>query len=484
MGAVAITPGSVWLLCDRPNLKAGGTDPFTAQRLWPQWWAGTDPFTAAKLRKAYRHGGALPWSMLREAVPAGFLPDPDGTAYYVTEVTGRENEWDGIDPYWPQFAHTAWGWTTDAPPPGEDPPPYTFTPNPALLDFLGVAEASRPKRLLRPGHPVPSADDEYGFIYLGSALPPVNALHHGPTATAVAGLMRRMQLVKAGVGSPSSDTLGAQVQYFARVVGGPGQTYGMPGDLWFEMTFGGGNWTVLSPPLPYCWTFAVMHHGWLYSPTITPETGCVADALGMPEGAVFDITGNACFVKGDPTTYPAHATAITWPTGVRKLLGQQYAPPGIGGPDSNAPKLMWRAAPAWRCFQRLEGKGTTGWWNAVLPPFYDTSGPIYNGYEYERPFLFRGYSHEMQAGAIGGSGGWNVLATFPSWDGVNLGDGVLGATLPTPGQEIIVTGYHPYMAAFGPEQGADMHATLYPQPTAPRVAVPVLHGGVIQGALP
>jgi hypothetical protein len=226
-----------------------------------------------------------------------------------------------------------------------------------------------------------------------------------------------------------------------------------------------------------------MTHGWLYNPVVDPETGCISDALGVPEAAVFDIVANACFVKSDPNTYPARATAVSWPNGARRIIGGSYAPPGIMGPDSTIPQLVWKPAPNWRAFLRLEGKGTTGWWNATLPAFYDTSGPIYNGFEYESPFLFRGYSHEMETGAKTVSAGWNVLCTFPDWDGTNLGDGVLGATLPTAGQEVIVTGYHPYMHSFGLEEGADMNATVYPDASCPRVAIPLMHGGVIQGAL-
>lgn len=469
--ATAQWPGVAYILADSAGLKAGGTNGFAAPVLWPQWTAGADPFTAAKLRRAYRHGGAIPRSWVVE-VPISTvytLPAPaDANVYYVTELVGHAAliPPSGVDWFYYDLTRGMDALTIE-----ESGGIYTVTPGPVLSAYLTTVAADRKNLVARPEAPTLSADDYY-------TLEPRNEYHlfDGPAGAAAIGSMERMMLIKAAPSGANVRTCGSQVQYFTRVGGGPpasGSAFYATG-YWFGASlWDGATWTldaVLHDPGTYSVASAGMVHGWCYANEVDPETGKMVTAHQMPEGCLTVVGLRGLFDSGG-----TYAACLSWPTGVRKLSGT-YLNLGASTPG---PTVMWRDAGPWRwAVPTTFGAEWGNVDNSALPSPFDTS-PFNFVPDTVTPTLWRGYHSFEQPNAELEAGGWHELCSFASWDSGTgeLGDPTWGGTLPTAGQEIIITAFHADMAST-----ADLVTLhLYPEATVSPVAIPLAHGGVIQG---
>lgn len=449
-------PGLVTMLADRTGLKAGGTDGFAAPRLWPQWFAGASPFDLAKLRKAHRHGGAIPWSMVREITnPVGWeIPPPtDVDAHYVSEVVGYG---DSSGPFLSTTWFDYWYGGCELTVAGDPGGPWTVLPNTRMEAYLASPWPDIANRLARPFPPTMSADDPY--------LDPPTADHltHGVRGEAVVGRMRAMHLIRPTANDLNDRTVGAQSQYFVEIPCNPGP---VSGDYapWVRLTgFDGSDWTTEGPIAGSTyWAFGVGLGGWTYAVTLDPETGTVAAAWPMPEGRVREGYMFGPYLSNF-SSYPPRFWAISWPTGIRALTGDWFIP---SGDTYGKPKIMWRLARPWSFRCRTEPSSDP--WNGP-PDYLPYAGPL---------SLWRGYEPIDDYDARNGLGDWHELCTFNDWTGSSLGEPTWG-TLPDPGDEVILTIFQADDFNY-PSDGA--YVRLVPEATVSPVAIPRMFGGVIQG---
>jgi hypothetical protein len=75
-------------------------------------------------------------------------------------------------------------------------------------------------------------------------------------------------------------------------------------------------------------------------------------------------------------------------------------------------------------------------------------------------------------------GGWNILADFTGVGGDEV-DAVMGATLPTEGQEIIIAGSIDQLTPGNIELDA-LYFTIVPEPGKCPVPLPLARGGILQ----
>jgi len=505
----------VSVLADRPDYKAGGTDPFSAPAAWPQWlvsFAGGVPpvyWNLAASRTAYRHGGALPWTLIREGKttprvsvnggPAtwtvGTLVAPTGTAYYLLEKTQAA----------PTAANTFAAGTIATFVLGAfnvtGGRNKTYTPDATAAYFLAAAPLV--EQFAHPGHPV-----------LGAVV------SHGPAGETTLGLATECGLVQAGITALNVKTLGSQVGYFFKLAG-LGYTFSnlqpapFPATVppankdhsQYPMTCIAGAWTAddtqdsLGPRSAtglYKMTAAI-GNGWTYCADIDPNTGAVVSLATVPEPNVVAASVLDEFVNDIGGNTPA-ACAMTW-NNVRKITARADA--DIHGPFLSPGAafgiLRWRPANPWRFVMHLRrygwafGQPAVDDWTAgaaagqllgiVHPTDFIQPQPYGAGGVGVPAQLFRGL---RARDSVAVAGGWNTLATFAFPNSTTQVDGVMGGTLPTVGQEIIIAGESGYIVApfVGPPNKTPISFVLYPQAAPTPVALCAALGGVLQGGAP
>lgn len=503
----------VSVLADRPNYKAGGTNPFEAPIGWPQWlnsFAGgvpPAPWNLAATRQAYRHGGCVPWALIREGKTTprvsvnggpttfvvGTLVAPTGAAYYLLEKVGVAPTASStfLATTIASFVLGAFNVTG-----GRD---KTYLP----LSEYHTGAAPLIERFAHPAHPL-----------LGATLT------NGPAGETTLGLATEMGLVKAGVTALNVRTLGSQVQYFFKLAG-LGYTFSnlqpapFPATVppvgkdhsQYPMTCVGGAWTAddtqdsLGPRAAsgsYQMTAAI-RNGWAYCADIDANTGAVTAIVPVGEPCVVAASVLDEFVNNVGGNTPA-ACAMTW-AGARKIRaradGDIHGP--FLSPGAGAGILRWRPANPWRFVMHLRrygwafGQPAVDDWTAgaaagqlagiVHPTDFIQPQPYGAGGIGAPVQLFRGL---RARDSIAVSGGWNTLATFAFPSSTTEVDGVLGGTLPTIGQEIIISGESGYVFAppFFPPNKVPISFVLFPDGAPTPVALPVAMGGVLQGGAP
>lgn len=508
------------------NFTGGGNDPAHPVLPWPQWNIGVGagaPWSGGTQRTPYRHGGGVPWAKTVEgprtagalvssfpsafeyltgALPAPVAPD----AHYVTEkvataaasstiaagaiasgIVGAVNVTGGND--------------------------ITFQPNAAAVNFM-AAPASPTGVLLatmfaHPGKPV-----------IGSIQ------SHGPSGQAVLGIATEIGLIRAGITVLNVETLGSQVTYVFRIAG-LGYTVGIGGNFGagaagppankehsqYPMAWNGTAWTAddandslgpLSNQGDYRMT-AHCNSGWTYSATVNPTTGAILTIVPIPEPCVVTSSVLDEFVNSRGGEPRAHA--MVW-GGMRKIIARPdlVAPFAVigGGPFATG-ILRWRLAQPWRTVMHLRRRGWLAGWPALNDWTQGVGAGMLNGFLHPLDFvspdpaagfppgvgcplqLFRGL---RARDSVAVSGGWNTLATFglPAV-GNQQATGIPGATLPAIGDEILISGQSGFTYTGGfpplfPPQHTPINFVLYPEASPTAVAVPIAHGGVLQGGRP
>jgi len=506
----------VSVLADRPHYKAGGTDPFSAPAAWPHglvpFAGGVPPWNIAALRTAYRHGGALPWTLIREGKttprasvsggPAtwvvGTLVAPAGTAYYLLEKVGVAST-DQATFLAGSIGSSVLGAVNVTG--GRN---VTYFPDATATSFLTGAPLI--EQFAHPGHPV-----------LGATV------SHGPNGETTLGLATEMGLVRAGVTALNVKTLGSQVQYMFKLAG-LGYTFSNLQPAPFPATFPPANkdhsqypmtciagaWTADDTqdslgPRAYSGIYqmtAYIRNGWTYTADIDANTGKVTAITPVPEPNVVAASVLDEFVNNNGGNTPA-ACAMTW-GGARKIIGRcdgDLNGPFIS-PGAATGILRWRPANPWRFVMHLRrigwafGQPAQNDWTAgagagqlagivhptdFVQPQFEASPPFLQG----RVNLFRGL---RARDSVAVSGGWNTLATFAFPNSTTQVDGVLGGTLPTVGQEIIISGESGYIFGTLPFAGPPMKIpisfVLFPEASPTHVALGQALGGVLQGGAP
>lgn len=468
-------PGLVFMVADRPGIKAGGTDGFAAPPWWPQWYNGASPFTGNNMRKARRHGGAIPWSMIKEIQNPRdtVVPAPtDADAHYVSEIVGHLSVFPPFGSNW--FDYMYGGNDLDIVGPTMPGDPYTFTPNTRMAFYLNASWPNIMPALTRPEAPVLSADDPY----LDPTLPLTDThLFHGPAGAAAVGLMNRMHLIKPASTDLNTTCTGSQVQYFVEI---PGAGEGINNDYppWIGLTaWDGANWTADLRAGSTYWAFGLCVGGWTYAAEMDPATGKVSATYPMPEGRTREGYMFAPYLSNS-TSWAPMFWAISWPTGVRAFYGTWYNP-YADVPGNGPPKVMWKLARPW-CFRCRAQMAMDPWNGSSTPPGFmpDTS--------YPSPSLWRGYEPGDELAARAGSSGWNELCSFPAADPTGTGD--LGAptwnTLPPVGAEVMLVFVHPDDLAGAMFGDVRPYLRLVPEATVSPINIPAMHGGVIPGGSP
>lgn len=515
---------NITVLVDRPHYKAGGNLPFIAPPNWPTWaagWPGVSttppaPWNLAASRAAYRHGGALPWTLVREGKTTprvsvnggmatfvvGTITAPIGDAYYLLEKVGGA----------PTASNTYYA--------GEIAGSIRGAMNVTggyNWKFLGNAESlyflpNPPKieEFAHPGHPVLSV----GNVRAASG-------------EVLLGLANEIGLVRAGATALNVRTLGSQVQYFFKLAG-LGYTYSTLTPNPFPATFvpyphqqypivyGGGGWVAneaegsLAPRSTtgrYQMT-AHIRNGWTYCANIDAETGKVTTITPVPEPSVVAASVLDTF-QNDQGGEPS-ACAMTW-NGARKIIasGDTGVFPTVYGFRSwiSGPTplggsmgiLRWRYANPWRFVMHVH---RTGWafgfpaidaWeqgvgggrfdNGVIDPLtFVQPQPFNMGGFGVRCNLFRGLRARDSNGSS--TSGWNVLANFEFTGPTAQADGTI-ITQPAIGEEIIISGDCGYQVypTFPPDY-LPISFVLFPEASPTPVALGQALGGVLQGGAP
>jgi len=511
-----------------PGYTGGGNDALGYATQWPQWNIGVGagaPWSGGTQRTPYRHGGGVPWAKTFEGprttgtlVNGGFpgtfeyltgaIPAPVAAdAHYLTEKIGTAAESSTIAAGAIGSGLVGAVNVTG----GND---LTFQPNATAVNFM-AAPASPNGTLLatmfaHPGKPV-----------LG-----VTIQNHGPTGEATLGIATELGLVRAGITVLNVETLGAQVRYIFRIAG-LGYTVGIGGNAGpgaagppanknhsqYPMAWNGIAWTADDAndslgPLSGAGDYRMTAHcngGWTYSATVDPTTGAILTIVPVTEPSVITSSVLDEFVNSRGGEPRAHA--MVW-GGMRQILARpDLAAPFavIGGGPIAAGILRWRLAQPWRTVMHLRRRG----WLFGFPPLNDwtfgVGAGMLNGFLHPLDFvspdpaggfppgvgcplqLFRGL---RARDSVAVSGGWNTLATFafPAVGNVQA-TGVPGATLPAIGDEILISGQSGFTFTGGfppliPPQHLPINFVLYPEASPVAIAVPIAHGGVLQGGRP
>jgi hypothetical protein len=482
------------ILSDRPNFKAGGNNPFISHKTWPTWQAGGAPFTAGNLRAAYRHGGAIPWGMIREKsdgsnvdVPIFPIPAPSVDSYYVMEkvqAAGGQTPDFTLIPTIVGTNPNNRPIITIAPPPlGTDL--LLNTPSPFTDNIVA--------KLIHPDKPVlaDSQINNYLREWIASS---------GGGGFGAAGL----PLIRAPSTNLNTRRLGSQVTYFIRVLADQmsrsASPFGGPYPEIWPMSWNGTNWTADPTYRSGIWTVtgpgkpmtADCGNGWLYAVSIDPETGKITEAHKMPEACQVTDSVKSSFYYwqvGTLMTAP-RCVAMTWPTGVRAISGY-VARPSFGypvGANFRPAKLQWRHARPWTYGLMVSDGGFSGpyWWTnqSGFPYTYPVIGDTGQSSAMGPMFPYR-TMRMLDEGAPG----WNDLATFPGLTAGGTGTtafpGTMGGTLPAPGDEVIISGQSGWHnGVSSPPQEYALGFTLIPDASVSPIAIPLAHGGVIQGGSP
>ena len=502
----------VSVLADRPHYKAGGTDPFEAPAAWPHglvpFAGGVPPWNLSSSRTAYRHGGALPWTLVREGkttprvtvnggvttFTVGTITAPTDTAYYLLEKVGVAS----TDP--DMFFAGSIGGSIRGAANITGGFNYTYTPDSKALFFLPAAPLI--EQFAHPGHPL-----------LGATV------SHGPAGEITLGLATECSLVKAGVTALNIKTLGSQVQYLFKIAG-LGYTFSNLQPALFPATFPppnkdhsqypmtciGGAWTAddtqdsLAPRSTngiYQMTGAI-RNGWTYNANIDPQTGAVTTIVSVPEPNVVAASVLDEFANNNGGS-PA-ACAMTW-SGARKIVASADCN-GLFGLSGGAAGgiLRWRPANPWKFVMHLRrvgwafGQPALNDWTAgaaagqlagIVHPtdFIQPQQEVAPPFIFGRLNLFRGL---RARDSVAVAGGWNTLATFAFPNATTQVDGVMGGTLPTVGQEIIISGESGYLVPpfIGPPMKTPISFVLFPEASPTPVALGEAMGGVLQGGSP
>ena len=190
---------------------------------------------------------------------------------------------------------------------------------------------------------------------------------------------------------------------------------------------------------------------------------------------------------------------MTW-SGARKIIASADCN-GLFGLSGGAAVgiLRWRPANPWRFVMHLRRQGWLfGWparddWTAgaaagqlagIVHPFDFIQPQPYGGGGVGVPVqLFRGL---RARDSVAVAGGWNTLATFAFPNATTQVDGIMGGTLPTIGQEIIISGESGYIVPpfIGPPMKTPISFVLFPEASPTHVALGQAMGGVLQGGAP
>ena len=487
--------------------KAGGNAAVLTPNRWPQWTPGLTPFTDAKLRTATHRGGAVPWNKMYEGKPVNLYGDKSvpavpapasADARYVLEAPircayGPTSAWFVKDPS-DVLPVNAKGFTYSFVyvPGGMSGPPtvtMTFVPNAEDAALLQMSQADLKKALLR-------SRGAYIQPYVPSN--PLITIKPQPLGRGLLLVGYDLPLVKPATAGLNAKHLGVQAPLFVEMSAGK-QGYTLPsitGGYNFPrlntLTWDGTNYVmgsidpVVSEYYPSGNAFATVLGGWLYQIQLDPTTGVITEVNSVPECRVRQFSLNAAQAGYEYTTdlFP-NGYAITWPTGLRQLTGiSDYD--GSGHPQG---KVYWKPAPDWKqvavCidwhdyFNPIYGgpylygnvtPNTTG----VPAPWYGPYSPLTGGW-------WRGFAYREQQriqsfiSGVAVSDGWNLLCTVPSQViGGDYQAVIMGSTLPSPGQEIILAG----------GTSTELYSTnlcLIPEAAAPAVAIPDFLGGLVQG---
>lgn len=243
-----------------------------------------------------------------------------------------------------------------------------------------------------------------------------------------------------------------------------------------------------------------MAHGWSYATQIEPETGIVVEALPMPEPCV--VHAETWFYTEAPQSNrgfynlpPPQTVALSWPTGIRGFKGS--------APGTNVAwtgRLFWRPAGDWEYLIGRNDYGSPVDWvgigtfnkSPIVPAPVEYPGRCYRAVHggeqrtYMNNFNIGSSAEDLDNWTIPTptGGGWNILADFTSdpGDPTKEVDAVMGSTLPTEGQEIIIYGLTNRASWSGsiPLAGKPLAFAIYPEPGKCPVPLPLARGGILQ----
>ena len=367
---------------------------------WPSWIAG-GMFTGGNLRTPRRHGGAFAWAN----------PGVDTTVTQPLSVLSGE---------------PTVGWTAPPAPSASDAAVlFEGAASYAILQIVDFETTEDWESLS--GYEDVTATPDASLAYR-LANPTVLASHvtlpqprwMWPAEQSSQYIANYLPLIKGGDGADQRQS--AQGAYVVERFGGS-----MPEEN-STFTWDGTDWTEVDAPYEYL--PVPIDGSWLYTVTVTPETGVISSITPLRE---------CRYVLAEGFT-GLRSTAITWPgsTNIRKFHG--YTRPDVEPPGSSLyrVRVIWRAAgaPVYNHYplNEWEVSGTVNSTNGVVPhPWYSGS-------------IIRQVSWGAEQSAIEDTflgtptGGWNILA-----DGSPNADTVNGAwsamtinTEPAEGTEIIM----------------------------------------------
>ncbi len=460
---------SVYLLSDRPHHKGIAGRPFVADR----------------------HGGVIPYADFLDEPNAG-VTAPSVTAFWLLEKM-QSLEYETVVGTQQQntLGSLSYTWVYDPGPPATD----TVTLVPDDIAEYVIEHADYPDVLpsmaYRPYKPMVCT---------------ANTANATPVALQISDDNPLLQSFP-----PTGNVVSVQTMRVGRIRGAPssGYPYYFPRqdekiDMFLLRSSGPGTWAYREVDETFSGSSIPVYHimgmanGWSYATQIEPETGIVVEALPMPEPCV--VRAETWFYTEAPQSNrdsynlpPPQTVALSWPTGIRGFKGS--------APGTNVAwtgRLFWRPAGDWEYLIGRDDYGTPVDWVGIgtfnksptVPTPVDYPGRCYRAVHggeqrtYLNNFNIGSSAEDLDDWTIPTptGGGWDILADFTSDPGDPLKevDAVMGSTLPTEGQEIIIYGLTNRASWSGstPLAGKPLAFVIYPEPGKCPVPLPLARGGI------